>query len=655
MEVPQRSLFLFFLVQVDLILLLLLLYLIFRYLWNIIWEIRGKRISQSLKYKLFLLYFFSIFFSAIVLGLGVFFFYKKGLEYWLEEYSSEKIISALLTEKDIIKDIEGELLEKAIKIKNEYISKTKAITSKDLREKYRYFLNLDTIEVFTYEGSLFKKTYASEIKEKPGIPPSLLENLLKEKKPQSQIQPYKTKLLVRVFLPVEDLRGTPYILALGKLIDPTQIKGLPKDERLFLRTVNLFFILSFLMLILLVIFFGIWAGNKLGKSLSEPLQKLILATQKISQRDFDLTKLLETPTKDDEISKLIQAFKHMAEEIKNYENTLRKYNQYLVGVLNSLPVGIIIFKSNLEILFVNEYLKNFLRNLAMTEPNLFIEKLSLESFFQTLSLNERHYQIFTFKEEGRDISLGVTFMKLELFGDVLLLLIIENLEEKEALKRLSLWREVAVKIAHEIKNPLTPIKLSMERLKKRLIKDLSPENRELLEQSAKVIGKYVDELKKLALDFYYFSQRPYFEKIEFDLRENLNEALELYKLAYPEINFQVDFPKDREIKIQGDPFQLKRVWINLLENSIKAMDGKGKIKVLLLKEEDKIVLIYEDDGVGMEDELIDAFNVGDFSTLQKVGTGLLIIKGIIELHKGKIWAERALPKGTKFILELPKF
>lgn len=652
-EVPQRSIFLFFLIQLDLILLLFLLYLIFKYLWKIFWDIRGKRISQSLKFKLFWLYFFSIFFTAFVLVFSTFIFFKRGLEYWFEEFSSEKIISTLLTEEDIIKDTEAELLQKGLKIREEYISKRETIQSKDLREKYRYLLQLDLIEVFTYEGELFKKTYSSEVGEKPGIPPSILDTLLKEKKPISQIQPYKTKLLLRVFIPVETKRGTPYILAIGKLIQPEHIKSLPKREKFLLKTVNVFLILSFLMLLLLVIFLGIWVGNKLGKSLSEPLQNLILATQKITQRDFNLSEILPTSSQEDEIAQLIDSFKIMAKEIKNYEDTLKKYNEYLGGVLNSLPVGIIIFKSNLEVLFINAYLKDFLKELEFEGPHILAEGLSLERFFQSLSLKERHYQVFSFESKGKDISLGITFMKLELFGDILLLLIIENLEEKETLKRLSLWREVAVKIAHEIKNPLTPIKLSVERLRKRIIDELSPENRELLEQTVKVIGKYVEELRKLALDFYYFSQRPYFEKINFNLAENLEDVLELYKLAYPEINFKIDIRVEKkELNLLGDPFQFKRVWINLIENSIKAMQEKGEIEIVLLKDGEKIMVYYEDKGEGMSEELIDAFNTGDFAKLQKLGTGLLIIRGIIDLHKGRIWAESSLKGGTKFILEL---
>lgn len=651
---PQRSIFFFFLIQIDLLLLLLLLYFIFRYLWRIFWEIRGKKISRSLKFKLFLLYFLSITFPAVILVLGSFYFLKKGMDYWFEEFSSEKIIARLLQKEDFIKDVEAELLQKAFKIKEEYLEKTDEIKSKDLREKFRYFLGLNSIEIFYLDGNLFKKTYSSEIDEKLGIPPSLLEKIIKEKTPQTFLQPIDSRLILRIFLLFNDKKGQPYILAVGKILNPQMLSG-KIDEKGLTQSLNLFLFLSFLLLFLFILFVGIWVGNKLGKSLSEPLQGLILATQRISQRDFDLSELPEVSSQDDEIGRLIQSFKLMAEEIKSYQETLRKYNQYLGGVLNALPVGIVIFKSNRDILFKNFSFQKCLDTSGIKDLKEFADFLSLESYFQTLDFNQTFYKVFTLEREGTELSIGITFMKLELFGDNLLLLIVENLQEKETLKRLSLWREVAVKIAHEIKNPLTPIKLSVERLRKRLSEKLQPEDRDLLNQTVEVVERYVEELRKLALDFYHFSQKPLFEKIEFDLLNNLEEVIELYKLAYPEL--EINLKKVEVIPspflIKADPFQLKRIWINLFDNAIKAMPEKGKINIFLEKKENKIVINFQDNGSGLDEEIASAFNKGDFSKLQKAGTGLLLIKGLVELHQGKIRVENLKEGGTRFILELP--
>ncbi len=642
----------FFALQIDFILLLVLLYLIFRYLYKIFWNIRGKKISRSLKFKLFVVYFLSIAFTAFVLIAGSLIFLKKGIDYWFEEFSALKISSHVLKEEDWFRDLEADLLTKAFQIKNEYIEKTENIRSKDLREKYRYFMNLDSIEIYTLEGEIYKKTYSSEIPSKQGIPPSIIETLLKERKVQSSVQPVDSKLLIRVFLLTHDGAGRPYILAVGKLFDPNQLREYTKKEKKLSQTFQLFLILSLGLVFLLVLFLGIWVGNKLGNTLTEPLQTLILATQKISHRDFRLDDLPLYTSQDDEISQLIKAFRKMAEEIKRYETTLRKYNQYLKGVLNALPVGILILKENGEPLFANEQFNRFLSDFNFKNFQEFCENLSINEYFNKIGIEESFYKNITITRNERELHLGVTFMKLELLNEVLKLLIIENLEEKEALKRLSLWREVAVIIAHEIKNPLTPIKLSVERLKKRLSEDLPEEKREFLENTVNLVNKYVEELKKLAYDLYYFSERSSLEKKVVNLRENIREVSQLYLSAYQDI--QIDLSELKDVSILGDPFQLKRVWINLFENSIKAMNEKGEMKIKAFEKEGKVYVIFEDTGSGLDEEIIRALNKGDLSLLKKFGTGLLIILSIVKLHEGKVRAEKKEEGGSRFVLEFPK-
>lgn len=652
LSLPEKNLFLFFALQIDFLLLLVLLYLIFRYLYKIFWSIRGRKISRSLKFKLFAVYFLSIAFTAFVLIAGSLIFLKKGIDYWFEEFSALKISSHLLKEEDWLKDLEADLLKKALQIKREYIEKTENIRSKDLREKYRYFMNLDSIEVYTLQGELYKKTYSSDIPSKQGIPPSIVEDLLKKKQAQSIIQPVDSNLLIRVFIPTHDRAGRPYILAVGKLFDPNKLREYTKKEEKISHTFQLFLILSLSLVFLLVLLLGIWVGNKLGKTLTEPLQTLILATQKISHRDYRLDDLPLETSQDDEIYQLIQAFRKMAEEIKRYETTLRKYNQYLRGVLNALPVGILILKENEELLFANEQFNRFLSDFNFKNFQEFCQNLSVNEYFNNLGIEENFYKNITFAKDERELHLGVTFMKLELFNEILKLLIIENLEEKETLKRLSMWREVAVIIAHEIKNPLTPIKLSVERLRKRLKDDLPEEKREFLESTVNLVNNYVEELKKLAYDLYYFSEKSSFEIKEVNLRENIKEVSELYRSAYQDL--QIDLSEARDVLIWADPFQLKRIWINLFENSIKAMNEKGKIKIAVGEKEERIFVIFEDTGPGLEEDVIKAFNKGDLSSLKKIGTGLLIVSSIVKLHEGKVRVENKEEGGSRFVLEFPK-
>lgn len=633
-----------------------MLYLIFRYLFRIFLEIKARKISRSLKYKLFTLYMLSLTFPTIILTLGGIYFLKKGLDYWLEEVASARIISEILKEEDFLKEEEAYLLMMAYKIRDEYISKVENIRNKDLRERYRYLSRLDSVEVYTLNGELYRKTYSPEITSKLGISLKIIETLMQDKKPQIQLQPFGSTLIMRAFIPVQDAKGNTYVLATGKIIEKELL--LRKDilSQLESKEFTYFIILSLAIIFFLVLFLGVWVGDKLGRRLTEPLQSLIIATQKISRREYSLEDLPSPPDQEDEIATLIKSFRNMAEELKKYEERLKKYNEYLRTVLETLPVGILILKENFDLLFVNKTLKSWITSLKIENPSYFVDLFGLKDYLKGLDLHQNFYKVFNLRTGDKELSFGITFMKLQLPEEWLYLLIIENLEEKETLKRLSLWREVAVKIAHEIKNPLTPIKLSIERLKKRLSEDLPPEKKELLEKTVSVINTYIEELRKLAQDFYYFSQRSVFERTEVDLLQNLKEVLELYKLSYPEINInlKIESISGENIVIKSDPFQLKRVWINLLDNSIKAMNEKGNINIIISTTNGEIRIVYEDEGQGMDEKLCEAFNKRNFEELRKIGTGLFIVTGIIELSNGKIKVEKSERGGTRFLINLPK-
>lgn len=656
LNVRDRNFVLLIFLQIDLLILLFMLYLIFRYLFRIFLEIKARKISRSLKYKLFTLYMLSLTFPTIILTLGGIYFLKKGLDYWLEEVASARIISEILKEEDFLKEEEAYLLMMAYKIRDEYISKVENIRNKDLRERYRYLSRLDSVEVYTLNGELYRKTYSPEITSKLGISLKIIETLMQDKKPQIQLQPFGSTLIMRAFIPVQDAKGNTYVLATGKIIEKELL--LRKDilSQLESKEFTYFIILSLAIIFFLVLFLGVWVGDKLGRRLTEPLQSLIIATQKISRREYSLEDLPSPPDQEDEIATLIKSFRNMAEELKKYEERLKKYNEYLRTVLETLPVGILILKENFDLLFVNKTLKSWITSLKIENPSYFVDLFGLKDYLKGLDLHQNFYKVFNLRTGDKELSFGITFMKLQLPEEWLYLLIIENLEEKETLKRLSLWREVAVKIAHEIKNPLTPIKLSIERLKKRLSEDLPPEKKELLEKTVSVINTYIEELRKLAQDFYYFSQRSVFERTEVDLLQNLKEVLELYKLSYPEINInlKIESISGENIVIKSDPFQLKRVWINLLDNSIKAMNEKGNINIIISTTNGEIRIVYEDEGQGMDEKLCEAFNKRNFEELRKIGTGLFIVTGIIELSNGKIKVEKSERGGTRFLINLPK-
>ncbi len=161
---------------------------------------------------------------------------------------------------------------------------------------------------------------------------------------------------------------------------------------------------------------------------------------------------------------------------------------------------------------------------------------------------------------------------------------------------MSVWKEVAVRIAHEIKNPLTPIKLSIERLRKKLSDSLSDEDKNLLNQTVDVVLKSIEELQKLSHDLYVLTKKPILDKVEGSLIENIKEVINLYKLAYPNITIKLN--TDKDVVFDFDPLVMKRLWINLFENSIKSMKEEGSITIECFANSDEVVLFLPIQGRG---------------------------------------------------------
>jgi len=400
-----------------------------------------------------------------------------------------------------------------------------------------------------------------------------------------------------------------------------------------------------------VIFVGIWVGSKIGKNLTEPLQYLVIATQKLSKKEFHLEEELFKTMTEDEIGQLIASFKEMTEKLKAYEEELKSYNAYLNSLLNHLPVGILILSTNFEVKYSNNWLKEFLRLFNFKEEKEFLEFLGLSTVLNSVSLDAPFYKTYEFVKEEKAGIVGITVIKLVSYKESELMIVVENLEEKERLKRLSLWREVAARIAHEIKNPLTPIKLSVERLRKQLEKDLPEDKKRVLKKTTSTIEKYIEELKSLAVDFYYFSRKSSLSLKKVNLFDNLREVLSLYEMAYPEVKFELKVVGDVECLV--DEAQLKRIWINLFDNSVKAMQGKGKVEVFLAREGKSVVIEVADTGPGIPEEIVEKVEKGEVFKLKEFGTGLLMVYSIVEMHKGVFRIEKNYPKGTRFVITLP--
>jgi len=232
--------------------------------------------------------------------------------------------------------------------------------------------------------------------------------------------------------------------------------------------------------------------------------------------------------------------------------------------------------------------------------------------------------------------------------------VLDDLTHLLKTQRMSAWKEVARRIAHEIKNPLTPIKLSAQRLRKKYL-DRFPEDETVFDECTLTIIKQVDELKTLVNEFSSFARMPAANPSPNDLNEVVREVMSLYKPGQRGINIESQLDERLPV-LDIDRDQIKRVLINLTDNAIAAVGEEGTVRVETHYLEEMLLARLEviDTGTGIPAEARQKLFEPYFST-KKTGTGLglAIVSNIIADHNGYIRVRDNQPRGTRFVIEIP--
>jgi len=220
-------------------------------------------------------------------------------------------------------------------------------------------------------------------------------------------------------------------------------------------------------------------------------------------------------------------------------------------------------------------------------------------------------------------------------------------------ERESAWREMAKQVAHEIKNPLTPMKLSIQHLQKAW-EEKSPQLPEIFQRIAKTLVEQIDTLSTIATEFSHFAQMPRAKKENIDLNEVLKSTIDLFK-ELPGIS--IIFSEDEKKKfVFADKEQLIRLFSNLLKNASQAIPSEkpGVILVSIRSDANNFIISIKDNGTGISNPQLDKIFTPNFTTKSGgMGLGLSIAKSIVESSGGSVWFETATGEGTTFFISLP--
>jgi two-component system nitrogen regulation sensor histidine kinase NtrY len=419
------------------------------------------------------------------------------------------------------------------------------------------------------------------------------------------------------------------------------------------------YLLTMLLITLVIIFAATWCGIYLSKGITVPIQKLAEGTHQVAQGNWDYK--IESGG-DDEIGVLVDSFNHMTGDLKQIKLELERRGTVMQTLMANIAAGVVSIDPSGKITTWNKAAEQLLgvtaeRALGKSYTDMFsAEPLrAVREIVDSVKAGEqvaREIQL-SLQERWRSVVVSATTLHDD-DGSILgTMLFLEDITQIQRVQRMEAWREVARRIAHEIKNPLTPIQLSAERLRKRYAKILE-EDGAILDKCTTTIIQQVDELKKLVNEFSQFARLPSAQPVPNDLNEIVADSLVLFKEGHHGIEFQFSAGALPSVELDRD--QMKRVLMNLLDNAVAAVGGAGVIKLTTQYERARSMVTLEvaDSGCGLAPEIRTKIFEPYFSTKENgTGLGLTIVSQIVEDHRGYIRAWPNDPRGTRIIVELP--
>lgn len=450
------------------------------------------------------------------------------------------------------------------------------------------------------------------------------------------------------------------------------------------------FVMTFGFFTLLIIMLALWTGLRISRRITEPVRELTEATMAVASGELNV-RIKTEEGRNDEIAYLIKNFNSMIEELKKSKDQLQEaYRETetqrvrLSSILENIHTGVLFIDHEGVINSINRAAENILgisgevftgknyrellsfigsEELYGLIKNIKIKDLLPEPSQSRIAFSkgmEREIKL-TVKDKTMILRVFITAIRLpDKKGDIIgLIVVFDDITEIVNAQRAIAWQEIAARIAHEVKNPLTPIKLSTERLIKKWQKRDS-DFEEVFETSTKTIIREVESLRRLVSDFAQFGRMPKMEKRVVDLREILRQVYYLYS-GFKDIKLHLTLPAD-EIMVEADPEQIKRVFINIIDNAIDAIKAQkeavqGNIFINLTRDREnrQVIVSIADDGPGIPDEIKDKLFMPHFTTKRGgSGLGLAIANRIVTEHRGLIKVKDNIPRGAVFIVELPE-
>ena len=537
------------------------------------------------------------------------------------------------------------------------------------------------VAVFSNQGRILASSSATPSEILPHLPDEQIWLQLRQNKEYFAYDPGDNEeMLVRIILPMQrDLSRYlqvlyPVPIRVTDLADSIEFAFIRYQEMTFLRgSLKNSFSLILLLVLLLSLLAAIWVAFISIRNIVAPVKELVKGTQAVASGDYQ--QQLPVMSQDD-LGFLVESFNQMTRQIARSRDETRSAgleveNQraYLETILANLTAGVISFDAEFCIRTANQAAYRILHIpvshfVGRTLPALADKHEELADMLVNIQqLLEKADDIW----EQRVVFLGANGrQELLCRGTPLFsqdgsrtgaVVVFDDVTDLIQAQKNAAWGEVARRLAHEIKNPLTPIQLSAERLQHKLAKELTESSAEFLQRGTRTIVQQVEAMKRMVDDFSEYA-RPSKKQVEkINLIELIQEVLALYTPSG--IMFTSVYPVERVI-VEVDPVSIRQVLHNLIKNAQEATGASCHIDIKIAKAKRNNVDVVElgiyDNGNGLHTEHLETiFEPYVTSKTKGTGLGLAIVKKIIEEHGGAIWVDKAYNDGAGFVIQLPVF
>jgi len=625
-----------------------------------------------------------LFFAISVVPTGIVFYFSgkllhQSIDSWFDAKIDTAMQSSLMLSRRSLDNRTLSLMKETRQLAAELENQSDIFLSLSLAG-LRAQTEASELTIFSKQGQIIATTNLDPGVLIPNTPDSSSLLLARQNREFIGLEPGQDQgLIVRAIVEIKNTNPKRYLQAIytvpediGELASSVEEAYTAYQEFNYLRDSLKF---SFTLTLSLVLIFSIlaasWAAFVFARELVAPIRQLVKGTQAVAEGDYD--NKIKTNRRD-ELGFLINSFNAMTlrvsnsrTEANNAQRDAENQQAYLETILSHLSNGVLGFDLDLRLKATNQGADHILEHpltacIEFSLHDMAAKFPDLEAFtsllFDRFSSNEKEWQhefLFSINHQKKTLLLKGTPLYAADKTHSGYVLIFDDVTPIIQSQRNAAWSEVAQRLAHEIKNPLTPIQLSAERLQRKLHTELNAAANRVLKKSTETIVQQVSAMKSMVDDFSNFARPAQSKPQVISIGRLIDDITSLYQGQVHQLIVTID---EHLPNTYADPVRLRQVFINLIKNAQEAIadadGGRINMSARYIKDSNSIEISIADNGPGVDNSNLERIFEPYITSKEKgTGLGLAIVKKIIEEHSGTIAIKPIMPHGANFIIRLP--